>query len=89
MRIKRKMFYCLSGLLLFAGNVFSESAVVPFVEKDEIVLFDADRNGEKDFVNYTIAKGSDMIPQLSTVENDKGKWINFSYRGREGAQYPD
>jgi len=34
--------------------------------------------------HYTIVKGSDMIPQLSTVENDKGKWINFSYRGSGG-----
>ncbi|OGV49056.1 MAG: hypothetical protein A2017_02795 [Lentisphaerae bacterium GWF2_44_16] len=71
---KKWDFYCVMSLLLIAGNVFSERAVIPFKGKNEIILWDADKNSEKDFINYTTVwkKGSDMMPQLTTVERKMG-----------------
>jgi len=84
---KKWDFYCVMSLLLIAGNVFSERAVIPFKGKNEIILWDADKNSEKDFINYTTVwkKGSDMMPQLTTVESENGKWLKFSYTGSRGS----
>ncbi|MDD2711139.1 MAG: glycoside hydrolase family 20 zincin-like fold domain-containing protein [Verrucomicrobiae bacterium] len=74
-------------VFLFFSNNIAQAAVAPFLENNEIIVFDADKNDLKDLVNYTMSwkKGSDMMPQLSSITNDKGKWITFSYHGSQGA----
>jgi len=87
MKIKQKLFCCLTGFLMFTGNIFPENTVMPVKERDEIIIFDANKNNMKDFINYTSSwrKGSDMMPQLSLAEKDNGKWIKFSYKGSSGS----
>lgn len=87
MTVKTKIFYCLLNILLFNGNVFSENIHPSPQEEKDIVIFDADKNEIKDFVNYTTTwrNGSNMLPKLSLIENSQGRWMNFTYEGTNGS----
>jgi glycosyl hydrolase family 20 len=82
---KLKIFFCVAGLVASSISSFA-GAVTPVKEKDEIVIFDANKNEVKDIVNYTTKwkAGSDLTSRAELVEKNGQKWVKFSHTGSQG-----